>query len=189
MDTLVDDNGCVLKRSKVTLDSPFQENVMHAIHRQHFIREFGRDVAWVGNKGVDYFYSRKHHACDGYPPVLRELTELVRQRFDVWNREKYCNHLLINRYSVNQRITAHKDDEAELVAPIISVSFGAPATFRFSRNYNACATWEDRKNATNIILEHGDLLIGNRAFFNQFYHCTSFPTGGQRINLTWRTVR
>jgi alkylated DNA repair dioxygenase AlkB len=114
---------------------------------------------------------------------------LVREYFDVPDREKYCNHLLINRYSSNQRISSHKDDEPELVAPIISLSLGASATFRFSRSYNICSALNSPETGINVRLDDSDLLIGNREFFNQMYHCTSYPSGGERINLTWRTVR
>jgi alkylated DNA repair protein (DNA oxidative demethylase) len=93
---------------------------------------------------------------------------------------------LINRYVPGTQMSLHQDrDEADFDAPIVSVSLGLPATFRFGG---------DRRSDTprRVPLNHGDVVVwGGPARLR--YHGVSplkegqHPQwGAQRINLTFR---
>ena len=96
---------------------------------------------------------------------------------------------LINRYDAGAKMSLHQDkDEADLGAPIVSVSLGLPATFLFGGAKRSDQT-------SKVPLEHGDVVVwGGPA--RLFYHgvspvkAGSHPmTGNCRLNLTFRKAR
>jgi alkylated DNA repair protein (DNA oxidative demethylase) len=96
---------------------------------------------------------------------------------------------LINRYVPGAKMSLHQDkDELDLLAPIVSVSLGLPATFLFGGMKRS-------DPAQRIALTHGDVVVwGGPA--RLFYHGVSpvkvglHPaTGGCRINLTFRKAK
>lgn len=93
---------------------------------------------------------------------------------------------LLNEYLVGTRLTLHQDrDERDFSQPIVSVSLGLPATFRFGglRRDEACERW---------VLEHGDVLVWGGAARLAFHGVLPLAagyhslTGPRRINLTFR---
>lgn len=96
---------------------------------------------------------------------------------------------LVNRYAPGARLTLHQDrDEADLRAPIVSVSLGLPATFLFGGTAR-----KDRQQ--RVPLQHGDVVVwGGPARLN--YHGVAALKdghhdllGSQRLNLTFRRTR
>ncbi|MFO3905443.1 DNA oxidative demethylase AlkB [Enterobacter hormaechei] len=93
---------------------------------------------------------------------------------------------LINRYAVGAKLSLHQDkDEADLRAPIVSVSLGLPAIFQFGGL---------RRNdpLQRLLLEHGDVVVWGGPS-RLFYHGIQplkpglHPlTGEYRYNLTFR---
>lgn len=93
---------------------------------------------------------------------------------------------LINRYGEGAKLSLHQDkDEADLRAPIVSVSLGLPAIFQFGGL---------RRNdpLQRLMLEHGDVVVWGGAS-RLFYHGIQpikpglHPlTGEYRYNLTFR---
>ncbi len=96
---------------------------------------------------------------------------------------------LVNRYIPGARLTLHQDkDEAELGAPIVSVSLGLPAVFLFGGSAR-----KDKQR--RVPLQHGDVVVwGGPA---RLYHHGVLPLkdgdhpelGRQRLNLTFRRAR
>lgn len=93
---------------------------------------------------------------------------------------------LINRYAPGAKLSLHQDkDEADLRAPIVSVSLGLPAIFQFGGL---------RRNdpLTRVLLEHGDVVVWggeSRLFYHgiQPLKAGFHPvTGDCRYNLTFR---
>jgi alkylated DNA repair protein (DNA oxidative demethylase) len=93
---------------------------------------------------------------------------------------------LINRYEPGTRLSLHRDEnERDLTAPIVSVSFGLPAIFLFGGKSRA-----DRPR--RIRLESGDVVVWGGPL-RLVYHGVAplaegeHPlTGQRRINLTLR---
>jgi alkylated DNA repair protein (DNA oxidative demethylase) len=93
---------------------------------------------------------------------------------------------LINRYEPGARLTLHQDrDERDFRHPIVSVSIGLPATFRFGGIKRA-------ERTRRVPLRHGDVVVwGGPA---RLYHHGVSPleagvhqvTGAARLNLTFR---
>jgi alkylated DNA repair protein (DNA oxidative demethylase) len=96
------------------------------------------------------------------------------------------NACLINRYEPGTRLTLHQDrDEQDVVAPIVSVSLGVPATFLWG---GAARAHRPRR----VRLDHGDVVVwGGPARLNfhgidtlrEGHHAL---TGNARFNLTLR---
>lgn len=93
---------------------------------------------------------------------------------------------LINRYGVGAKLSLHQDkDEADLRAPIVSVSLGLPAVFQFGG-------MKRNDPLQRLLLEHGDVVVWGGAS-RLFYHGIQplkpgeHPlTGEYRYNLTFR---
>jgi DNA oxidative demethylase len=93
---------------------------------------------------------------------------------------------LVNRYEIGSRLTMHQDkNEVDYDAPIVSVSLGLPAAFRFGG-----MSREDRPRRIN--LESGDVVVWGGATRLAYHGVNPLKagehplTGAYRINLTFR---
>lgn len=111
------------------------------------------------------------------PPIFRALAASAAAAAGYAHfRPDAC---LINRYVPGASMGSHRDaDEQDFSQPIVSVSLGVPATFRW---YGA------RRDgaAVRIRLEPGDVLVWGGAA-RRGYHAVGRPEGGVRFNLTFR---
>jgi len=96
---------------------------------------------------------------------------------------------LINRYVPGTKLSLHQDkDEQDFDAPIVSVSLGLPALFRFGG-----ARRSDR--TVRIPLAHGDVVVWGgpaRRYFHGVLPLAAGEhplTGRTRLNLTLRKAR
>ena len=96
---------------------------------------------------------------------------------------------LINRYAPGAKLTLHRDeDEADLSAPIVSVSLGLPAVFLFGTSSR-----KDRPQRHRLV--HGDVVVwggpSRLAYHgvNALADGTHALLGPRRLNLTFRCVR
>ncbi len=96
---------------------------------------------------------------------------------------------LINRYATGAKMSLHQDkDEADLSAPIVSVSLGLPAIFLWGGEKRSAPT-------RRVALQHGDVVVwGGTARLR--YHgilpvkeSPEYPPGSPRFNLTFRKAR
>jgi alkylated DNA repair protein (DNA oxidative demethylase) len=87
-------------------------------------------LGWMSDKDRGYRYEARHPETGApWPPIPRLL-------LDIWdgltNYPKPPEACLVNVYSEDAKMGLHQDrDEADLNAPILSVSLGADCRFRF----------------------------------------------------------
>jgi len=93
---------------------------------------------------------------------------------------------LINEYRAGSKMSLHQDkDEADLMAPIVSVSLGVSATFQLGG-------FMREEKTVRIILHHGDVMVWGRADRLRFHGILPLKsalhsvTEDCRINLTFR---
>ena len=93
---------------------------------------------------------------------------------------------LINRYPVGAKMALHQDrDERDLIAPIVSVSLGLPATFLWGGLQRS-------DKALKVPLLHGDVVVWGGAARLVFHGIAPLKAGQHpllgeaRINLTFR---
>lgn len=144
-------------------------------------------LGWYSDKDGGYRYV-PHHPATGLPwPAIPEM--LLR----LWREVAACpfdpEACLINHYSGKARMGLHRDeDEAELRAPIVSVSLGDSALFRIGG-------LSRRGPTVSFPLYSGDVLVMGGAS-RLIYHgidrimagSSDLLPGGGRINLTMRRV-
>lgn len=148
---------------------------------QESFKIFGREVmaprqiAWIGDPGLNYRYTGLDHKTCGWPPALIEL----KARVEAAAGQQF-NFLLLNRYSHGgQHMGWHRDDETGCRGNIGSLSLGGIRRFRIER-----APSLERQH---IDLAHGSLMI----FDGRQRHCLGKTTRAvsERINLTFRLIQ
>ncbi len=166
----------------------FMKRLMAEVAWQHdAIQMFGkqvitaRQVAWYGDSGLLYTYSKTTKMPRPWTPLLLELKHTVEDHCNIT-----FNSCLLNLYHEgSQGMGWHADDEKELGdnPAIAALSFGAPRRFLFRHN--------DTKEKKEIILENGSLLLMKGTTQHHWQHSLpkALKVKAPRISLTFRTIR
>jgi alkylated DNA repair protein (DNA oxidative demethylase) len=141
-------------------------------------------VGWISDH-QGYRYAPRHPGTgEPWPPMPQSLLELWAQFAEPLREPDSC---LVNLYRGEARMGLHQDaDEADLAAPVMSISLGDTAIFRLGG--------PSRKDPTRSLrLGSGDIALLAGASRNAFHGvdrilCGSsrIIPGGGRINLTLR---
>jgi alkylated DNA repair protein (DNA oxidative demethylase) len=143
-------------------------------------------LGWVtDHRG--YRYESTHPGTGApWPPMPFRVLELWR-RVTGWPSEPEC--CLVNLYRDGARMGMHQDrDEADLTAPVLSISLGDDALFRLGGTMR-------RAPSRTMVLRSGDVVVlGGKA--RLAFHGVDrvlggtggLVPGGGRINLTLRRV-
>jgi alkylated DNA repair dioxygenase AlkB len=160
---------------------------MHPVHRDSMMM-FGKMVTlprYQALYGNDVVYRFSGSALQSRPvksPILKKVMDYTNEAEPKFE----YNGILVNWYrDGHDYVGPHADDEHDLVptAPIYSYSFGASRLFRFIHN--------ESKEKTDILLEHGDLLIMGGRCQQEFKHALpkALRIKEKRINLTVRAFK
>lgn len=141
---------------------------------------------WVSDR-AGYRYQPLHPATGApWPAIPERLLALWREAAAYPHPPEAC---LVNFYDESARLGLHQDrDEADLAAPVVSVSLGDACLFRVGEEVRGGRT-------TSLKLVSGDVLVlggeGRLAFHgvDRIYPGTSaLLKKGGRINLTLRRI-
>jgi alkylated DNA repair dioxygenase AlkB len=139
-----------------------------------------RKVAWYGNKGYSYTYSKRTKQALPWTEELKELKKLV----EIQTGETYNSCLLNLYHNGNEGMGWHSDNEKELLenAAIASLSLGATRKFMFKH--------KESKTTIPILLESNSLLLmkGSTQKYWQHRLPPTKKVATPRINLTFRTI-
>ncbi len=144
-------------------------------------------LGWVSDQARGYRYERLHpQTCKPWPPIPDALLELWNALTDFPHPPEAC---LINYYAPGARMGMHRDeDEADLSAPILSVSLGDSAIFKVGGLKRG-------GTAAQVKLESGDALVMAGPSRMRYHGVSRILAGtsmllaeGGRINLTLRHV-
>ena len=144
-------------------------------------------LGWFSDKAHGYRYETHHPVTDRpWPPIPQALIELWRE---VSNYGEVPESCLVNYYVGKAKMGLHRDeDEAELGAPIVSISLGDSAIFRLGGLTR-------RDPSISLTLRSGDVLVMGGPS-RLIYHgidrilpgTSDLLSEGGRFNLTMRRV-
>lgn len=146
-------------------------------------------AGWVSDRHGYRYTERDPLSGSAWPSMPPLFLDLARRAAEAGGYGNFVpDACLINRYAPGTRLTLHQDrNEANLDAPIVSVSLGVPATFLWGGRNRSDRT---RRHS----LYHGDVVIwGGPA--RMTYHgidtlakSNHDATGELRFNLTFRSA-
>jgi len=193
--------GAVLLRSFVL---PFVDEIFDALGHitaqapfRHMTTPWGAamSVAMTNCGEAGWLTDRGGYRYDGIDPETGQpwpaMPECFRQLASrAADRAGYPGFVpdacLINRYAPGSRLTLHQDrDERDYAHPIVSVSLGLPANFRFGG-------LKRRHPVQSFLVRHGDVVVWGGVSRLAYHGVAELKSGehpllrNQRINLTFR---
>jgi len=144
-------------------------------------------LGWVTDKERGYRY-QPHHPVTGdpWPPIPEKLLRIWEALSGYPHPPEAC---LVNFYTADAKMGLHQDrDEANLAAPVLSISLGDSCLFRIGGSAREDRTASFRLNSGDVVVLGGE---GRLAFHgvDRIYPDTSpLLRNGGRINLTLRRV-
>jgi alkylated DNA repair protein (DNA oxidative demethylase) len=173
--------------AEVVEAAPFRHMTTPGGHEMSVAMTNCGEVGWVTDR-TGYRYTRHDPVSGrhwpGMPAVFYELAVSAAAKAGYGGFAP--DACLINRYAPGAKMGLHQDkDEPDLLAPIVSVSLGIPATFQFGGMRRA-------DPAQRLTLRHGDVAVWGGPS-RLFYHGVLTLKEGHhprlgacRINLTFR---
>jgi alkylated DNA repair protein (DNA oxidative demethylase) len=143
-------------------------------------------TACLGWYWYPYRYSRTVDDGDGAPvkPFPAVLGELARRALaaSAFEQASYSPDVaLINFYDSTAKMGLHQDRDERSTAPVVSISLGDDANFRFGNTVNRNRPW------TDVDLRSGDLFVFGGPSRFAFHGITKVrPDTGPDIGVTGR---
>ncbi len=148
-------------------------------------------LGWVSDKARGYRYQATHPETGAKWPDIPEMLRALWD--DVADPAAAPEACLINYYGAGARMGLHRDqDEADLSAPVVSVSLGDAALFRLGGLKRKDPTRSFKLKSGDVLVLGGETRLayhgvdriepGSSDLLND-----AFPGGG-RINMTLRRV-
>lgn len=143
-------------------------------------------LGWVSDR-AGYRYQR-HHPQTGEPWPAMPAALL-----DIWNDVAACARppqaCLVNHYEPSARMGLHVDrDEADLDAPVVSVSIGDDCTFRYGGTARNEATRSFRLHSGDVLVLGGPSRLRHHGVDRIFPGTSNLLSAPGRLNLTLRRV-
>ena len=173
---------------KVVQAAPFYTPAMPRTGKEMSVRMTNcGSLGWVTDKALGYRYQPLHPVTgEPWPPIPDALMALWSAVSAYPHEPEAC---LVNFYADTARMGLHQDrDEADLAAPVVSVSLGDTSLFRVGENIRGARTVSVKLHSGDIVVLGGE---GRLAFHgvDRIYPATStLLKNGGRINLTLRRV-
>ncbi|MEL6958448.1 MAG: alpha-ketoglutarate-dependent dioxygenase AlkB [Pseudomonadota bacterium] len=142
-------------------------------------------LGWVTDR-AGYRYQAHHPDGEDWPPIPDSVLNVWRE---VSGTDRLPECCLVNLYRDAAKMGLHHDrDEADLTAPVVSISLGDDALFRIGNTTRGGKT-------ESVWLKSGDVLV-LRGKSRLLYHgidrtrpgSSTLLEGGGRLNLTLRIV-
>ena len=172
---------------KLAQASPFYRPRMPKTNNPFSVEEtnFGR-LGWLAEPG-GYRYAT-HHPVTGeaWPAIPDALLELWRSVARCPDEAECC---LVNLYRSGTKMGLHQDrDEEAMDAPVVSVSLGDDAVFRFGGRKRSDLTQSLKLCSGDVLRFGGPARLMFHGIDRVIAASSRLIPGGGRINLTLRRV-
>ncbi|NMG37953.1 alpha-ketoglutarate-dependent dioxygenase AlkB [Chelativorans sp. ZYF759] len=144
-------------------------------------------LGWVTDKERGYRYQDTHPVTGRpWPPIPAPLLSLWEELSGWPQPPEAC---LVNFYEISARMGLHQDrDEANLVAPVLSVSLGDACLFRVGGTSRGGPTMSFRLESGDVMLLEGPGRLRFHGVDRIHAGTSGLLKNGGRINLTLRRV-
>ena len=168
--------------------APFFDPTMPRTGKKFSVRmtNFG-PLGWVSDAANGYRYEALHPATgQAWPPIPDALLHLWDEATGYGAPPEAC---LVNFYDAAARMGLHRDqDEAAADAPVLSVSLGDSAYFRFGTANLKGETKRLKLNSGDVLTFGGPARLMYHGIDRVIAGTSTLIPGGGRINLTLRRV-
>jgi alkylated DNA repair protein (DNA oxidative demethylase) len=144
-------------------------------------------LGWVSDADKGYRYEPLHPlTAQPWPPIPDRLLRLWNETTRYGAPPEAC---LVNLYSASAKMGLHRDqDEAAVDAPVLSVSLGDSAYFRFGAGSAKTGTQRVKLNSGDVLMFGGPARLMYHGIDRILPGTSTLVPGGGRINLTLRRV-
>jgi len=133
-----------------------------------------------------YRYERKHPNGNTWPQIPQSILKIWQ---DVSHCDRDPNCCLINLYKENARMGLHQDnDEQDYTCPVVSISLGDDALFRFGGVNRKDKTESIWLSSGDVIVMGGDARLAYHGIDRLRFGSSSLLKNTGRLNLTLRVV-
>jgi alkylated DNA repair protein (DNA oxidative demethylase) len=168
-------------------EAPFYRPVMPKSGKPFSVEEtnFG-PLGWVSDIS-GYRYDKCHPVTNAaWPPIPDVLLALWSAATGYPAPPECC---LVNRYGLGARMGLHQDrDEAELGAPVLSLSLGDDSLFRIGGTTRKGPTQSLKLRSGDLLMFGGPARLAFHGIDRVMAETSSLIPGGGRLNLTLRRV-
>ena len=143
-------------------------------------------LGWVSDK-AGYRYQATHPETGQPWPAMPEAV------LDIWRRFANYPHLpeacLVNFYQLGAKMGLHQDrDEQDFAAPVVSISLGDTAVFRFGGTERGGKTQTVKLSSGDVLVMGGKSRLCFHGIDRVLGGTSTLLKEGGRINLTLRRV-
>lgn len=143
-------------------------------------------LGWVSDK-TGYRYQPTHPQTGNPWPAMPDAA------LDIWQRFANYPHLpeacLVNFYQQGAKMGLHQDrDEEDFAAPVVSISLGDTAVFRFGGTARGGKTQTVKLSSGDVLVMGGKSRLCFHGIDRVMNGTSSLLKEGGRINLTMRRV-
>ena len=144
-------------------------------------------LGWVSDKTNGYRYQSMHPVTGEPWPALPEM--LLKLWTDVANYPHPPEACLVNFYNSEAKMGLHQDrDEQDFTAPVISISLGDQALFRWGGTTRGGKTQSVKLNSGDVLVIGGEARLCFHGIDRVYGGTSTLLKDGGRINLTMRRV-
>jgi DNA oxidative demethylase len=144
-------------------------------------------LGWVSDRDGGYRYQTRHpETGEAWPPIPQLALSAWKALANYPHPPEAC---LVNFYDCHARMGLHQDrDEAELVAPVVSISLGESCCSRYGGLRRGDPAKKLELNSGDILVMGGAARLTFHGVDKIYPGSSELLPGGGRINLTLRRV-
>ena len=144
-------------------------------------------LGWVSDKASGYRYQAKHpETNEPWPAIPPTILEIWKHFANYPQPSEAC---LVNFYQQGAKMGLHQDrDEEDFAAPVVSISLGDTALFRYGGTTRGSKTASVKLNSGDVLVMGGASRLCFHGIDRVMSGTSTLLKEGGRINLTLRRV-